>query len=60
MTYPTKKLTIVGGGIIAAMRVYYAYQNTVKQLKKTHEYADQNTQTSQLRVTIHEKNQRLN
>jgi len=42
-SYPSNKLTIVGGGIIAALEAYYAYLDAKNNNKK-------------LRVTIHEKN----
>lgn len=45
-TYPDNKLSIIGGGFIAAIEAYYAYL-TAKQ------------NNSKLRVTIHEKNKNI-
>jgi len=45
-TYPENKLTIIGGGVVGAFQVYYAYLNACK----TH---------AKLRVTIYEKNKNI-
>ncbi|MDR3490793.1 MAG: GNAT family N-acetyltransferase [Gammaproteobacteria bacterium] len=44
--YPQNKLTLVGGGIVAALEVYFAY-------------LDAKNKNTQLRVTINEKNKTL-
>lgn len=44
--YPQKKITLVGGGIIAALEAYFAYLDAKKQKIK-------------LRVTVNEKNKNL-
>lgn len=46
MTYPAKKLSVIGGGIIAAMRIYYAFQEAERKGER-------------LRVSLYEKNERL-
>ena len=45
-THPTRKLTIVGGGIVGYLEAYFAYC----EARKRNEY---------IRVTIHEKNAKL-
>jgi hypothetical protein len=44
--YPDRKLTLVGGGIVAYMTAYFAYKHAMAQ-------------NETIRVTIHEKNQRV-
>lgn len=43
MAYPEKKLSIIGGGIISAMRIYYAYQEAQRK-------------GATIRVSLYEKN----